>query len=226
MTDISGNAPDSAPDNERGARAIDVALADKNPLVLSALSELLDRDGRFNLVLTVKTSDAFLQLIARTSVDVGVIGWALPPDGGAAIMEALRDQPGVPRIVVYSGGLDSDLARKIMGYGAAGFCPKSEPPERLLDTIEAVAEGQMVFPYVDVRELHRDPWENLTPRERELLTALAKGHSNDQIARELGLSINTVKFHLRNLYDKLAIKNRAQAVAFYFSSRRPPGYDD
>lgn len=209
-----------ASDSATSGGVIDVALADKNPLVLSALSELLDRDERFNLVLTVKSSDAFLQLVARTSVDIGVIGWALPPGGGAAILEALRDQPGAPRIVVYSGGLDPDLARKVMGYGAAGFCPKSEPPELLLNTIEAVAGGQMVFPFLDVRGLHRDPWGHLTPRERELLTALAKGDSNDQIARALGLSVNTVKFHLRNLYDKLAIKNRAQAVAFYYSTTR------
>ncbi len=206
-----------------GEKAIDVAIADKNPLVLQALSELLDRDPRFNLVLTVKTSDAFLQSVARTRVDVGVIGWVLPPDGGATVTETLRDQPGAPRLVVYSGGLDPELARKVMGYGVAGFCSKSEPPERLLDIVEAVAQGQMVFPYVDVRGLHRDPWEHLTPREKELLAALAKGDSNDRIARELGLSINTVKFHLRNLYDKLAIKNRAQAVAFYYSSTRPEG---
>lgn len=220
MAEISDSAPSTGPESPAGGRPVDVALADKNPLVLSALSELLDRDGRFNLVLTVKASDAFLQSVARTSVHVGVIGWALPPDGGAAIMEALRDQPGAPRIVVYSGGLDPGLARKVMGHGAAGFCPKSEPPERLLEAIAAVAGGQMVFPYVDVRGLHRDPWDHLTPREKELLTALAKGDSNDQIARALGLSINTVKFHLRNLYDKLAIKNRAQAVAFYYSTTR------
>ena len=206
-------------------RAIDVAIADKNPLVLSALSELIDRDPRFNLVLTVKTSDAFLQSVARTRVDVGVIGWALPPDGGAAITESLRDQEGAPRIVVYSGGLDPELARKVMGYGAAGFCSKSEQPERLLDAIESVARGQMVFPYLDVRGLHRDPWEHLTRREKELLAALAKGDSNERIARDFGLSINTVKFHLRNLYDKLAIKNRAQAVAYYYSSTRPAGLE-
>ncbi|MDX1422063.1 MAG: response regulator transcription factor [Kiloniellales bacterium] len=211
---------EAEPDQASAGRVVDVALADKNPLVLSALSELLDRDPRFNLVLTVKTSSAFLQSVARTRVDIGVIGWALPPGGGGAILETLRDQPEAPRIVVYSGGLDPDLARKVMGFGAAGFCSKSEAPERLLDTIAAVAAGQMVFPYVDVRGLHSDPWDHLTPRERELLAALAKGDSNDQIARALGLSINTVKFHLRNLYDKLAIKNRAQAVAFFYSTTR------
>ena len=205
------------------AERIAIAIGDKNPLVLSALSELVERDGRFDLVLTVKTSESFLLSIARTRVAVGVIGWSLPSQGGAAILERLRGEPEAPRIVVYSSSSEPDMARKVMSYGAAGFCPKSEPPERLLDTIGAVAGGQMVFPYVDVRELHQDPWGHLTGREKELLSALAEGRSNQEIARHFGLSVNTVKFHLRNLYDKLGIRNRAQAVAFYFSATRPPG---
>ena len=199
-------------------RPIDVAIADKNPLVLSALSELFDRDDRFSLVVTVRTSDRFLETIARVTVQVGIIGWVLPPHGGAGILERLRDRADAPRIAVYSGSIDPDMARKVMAYGGAGYCSKSEPPARLLDTVSAIANGQMVFPFVDVRQLHRDPWEMLTPRERELLGAVAEGHSNAELARELKLSINTIKFHLRNLYDKLSIKNRAQAVAFYYSS--------
>ena len=199
-------------------KPIDVAIADKNPLMLSALSELLDRDGRFNLVVTVRGSEQFLETVQRVGIDVAIVGWVLPPHGGAGILERLRDQADAPRIVVYSGSIDPDMARKVMAFGAAGFCSKSERPERLLDTVEAVAAGQMVFPYVDVRQLHRDPWEKLTPREKDLLSAVAKGLSNQELADELGLSINTVKFHLRNLYDKLSIKNRAQAVAFFYSS--------
>ena len=65
----------------------------------------------------------------------------------------------------------------------------------------------------------RSQLKDLPPVEQARQVA-AKGDSNDQIARALGLSINTVKFHLRNLYDKLAIKNRAQAVAFYYSTTR------
>lgn len=209
-------------DQPKAGKPIDVAVADKNPLVLSALSELLDRDERFNLVLTVKSSDGFLQSVGRARVQVGVIGWVLPPGGGAGVLETLRDRMDAPRIVVYTGSIDPDMPRKVMAFGGAGFCSKSEPPERLLDAVQSVAAGQMVFPFVDVRQLQRDPWEKLTPREKELLAALADGRSNLELARELGLSVNTVKFHLRNLYDKLAIKNRAQAVAFYYSSMGTP----
>ena len=76
----------------------------------------------------------------------------------------------------------------------------------------------MVFPYVDVRSLKRDPRESLTTREKALLVALAKGRTNTELATELGISINTVKFHLRNLYEKLGLRNRAQAIAFHYAN--------
>ncbi len=197
---------------------IDVAIADKNPLVLSALSEYFDDDPRFNLVLTVKTAEGLLESLGRMQVPVAVIGWVLPNCGGTGILAELRDKPDAPRVVVYSGSDDGELARKVLALGGAGFCSKSEPPEQVLETVQAVARGQMVFPFVDVRELNRDPLDVLTSKERDLLAALARGRTNDQLARDFEVSINTVKFHLRNIYDKLSLQNRAQAVAFYYSA--------
>ncbi|MEM7045875.1 MAG: LuxR C-terminal-related transcriptional regulator, partial [Pseudomonadota bacterium] len=62
-----------------------------------------------------------------------------------------------------------------------------------------------------------DPIETLTARERDLLERLATGLSNKALAQDLGVSINTVKFHLRNLYEKLSVASRTQAIALYFS---------
>ena len=197
---------------------IDVAIADKNPLVLSALSEYFDEDPRFNLVLTVKTAESLLESLGRMKVPVAVTGWVLPRCGGTGILAALRDEPEAPRMVIYSGSVDGDLPRKVLAQGGAGFCSKSEPPERLLEATLAVARGQMVFPFVDVRQLNRDPLDALTQKERDLLAALAQGKTNDQLARDFEISVNTVKFHLRNIYEKLSIDNRAQAVAFYYSA--------
>lgn len=213
---VAGPAGDF--DRSKGRRAIDIALVDKNPLVLSALSDLFEQDGRFNLVLTVNDGERLLQAADRMAFAVAVIGWVLPPMGGAVLLDSLRDRPQAPRIVVYSGSSDREVARKVMAHGGAGFCSKSEPPERLLDTVWTVANGRMVFPFVDVRALQQDPLEKLTAREREFLAALATGRTNDQLASHLGVSVNTVKFHLRNLYEKMEIGNRAQAVAAYYSS--------
>jgi two-component system nitrate/nitrite response regulator NarP len=75
-----------------------------------------------------------------------------------------------------------------------------------------------------VRELH-DPLQMLTKSERTLLGALAQGRTNAQLADELNISVNTVKFHLRNLYEKLQVNNRAQAIAYYYASVNPMADD-
>ena len=102
---------------------------------------------------------------------------------------------------------------------AAGFVSKRAPPERLLDVLSAVAAGDMVFPFVDIRKMRADPLENLTLRERSLLSALGSGHTNSQLAKDFGVSINTIKFHLRNLFEKLEVRNRAQAIALFLEMK-------
>ena len=136
----------------------------------------------------------------------------------AKLIEVLRDQPTAPRLVVY-GDETGDLPRLAMSAGAAGFAPRSGAVEGLLSTCAEVATGKMVFPFLDVRKLQNDPIHQLSRKERAMLEALSKGLTNRELSRELGISTNTVKFHLSNMYEKLSVKNRAQAIAFYYSSR-------
>ena len=199
---------------------IDIMLADANPLVLSAMSEIFERDPRFSLVATSATAEGFLGTVMRVPVQVGVIDWNLPVLGGAKLIEVLREQERAPKLVVY-GDEASDLPRLAMTAGAAGFAARSGEVEGLLSTCADVAAGKMVFPFIDVRDLQADPIQTLSRKERVMLEALSKGLTNRELSRELGISTNTVKFHLSNLYDKLSVKNRAQAIAFYYSSRLP-----
>lgn len=199
------------------ARPIDVMLGDSNPLVLSAMSEIFERDPRFSLVATSATAEGFLGMAMRAPVDVGVIDWNLPVLGGAKLIEVLREQEHAPRLVVY-GDQTGDLPRQAMSVGAAGFAARSGEVDGLLATCADVAAGKMVFPFVDVRELKKDPMETLSRKEKVILEALSKGLTNRELAKELEISTNTVKFHLSNLYDKLSVRNRAQAIAFYYAS--------
>ena len=203
------------------AVAIPLAIADGNPLVLSAMAEIFGRDSRFSLVSTTSSAEGFLGLVLRVPVAVAVIDWTVPQMGGQKLLEVLRDRPGAPRIVVYGEGAGGNLARAAMAAGAAGFSARTAPVERLLETCASVAAGQMVFPFLDVRELAQDPIALLTGRERALLEALSRGSTNNTLAGEFGISANTVKFHLSNLYEKLEVTSRAQAIAFYYSSRLP-----
>ena len=197
---------------------INIILADSNPLVLSALSEIVERDARFSLVATSSTAEGFLRTAMRVSVDIGVIDWNLPAIGGARLVEVLRDQPGAPRIVIYAEDAPQ-LARQVMATGAAGFAARSSSPEQLLEICADVAAGKMVFPYLDIRQLQSDPMQQLSRKERAALEALSQGLTNKELAAALGISMNTVKFHLSNLYEKLSVKNRSQAIAFYYASR-------
>ena len=199
---------------------ISIMLADSNPLVLSAMSEIFDRDPRFSLAATSATAEGFLGMVMRLPVQIGVIDWDLPALGGAKLIEVLREQENAPRLVVYADD-KSDLPRRAMTAGAAAFAPRSGSVEGLLETCRDVAAGKMVFPFLDVRELQQDPIAQLSRRERVLLEALSKGSTNRELSAELGISINTVKFHLSNLFEKLSVRNRAQAIAFYYASRLP-----
>ncbi|QEW22039.1 Transcriptional regulatory protein UhpA [Marinibacterium anthonyi] len=203
-----------------GAKPIDIMLGDGNPLVLSAMSELFERDPRFSLVATSSTAEGFLGTVMRVPVKVGVIDWNLPALGAAKLIEVLRDQENAPRLVVY-GHETGDLPRLAMTAGAAGFASRSGEVETLLQTCVSVAAGNMVFPFIDVRELQQDPIQTLSRKERQILDALAKGMTNKELATALGISTNTVKFHLSNLYEKLSVRNRAQAIAFFYAARSP-----
>lgn len=205
MVDVSGSQ-------------IDIMLADSNPLVLSAMSEIFERDSRFSLVATSATAEGFLGIVMRVPVQVGVIDWNLPVLGAAKLIEVLRAHENAPRLVIY-GDAAGDFPRLAMQAGAAGFAPRSGEVEGLLETCAEVAAGKMVFPFIDVRKMQQDPMHSLSRKERAILDALAKGMSNRELSKALEISTNTVKFHLSNIYEKLSVKNRTQAIAYYYSAQ-------
>jgi two-component system nitrate/nitrite response regulator NarP len=214
--------------SEKLRKPIEVVLADPNPLILSAMSEKFSKDSRFSLVSTVVNAENFISTVMRVPVDLGIVCWTLPQLGGEKIIEILRDHPSAPKILIYSQNTTNDVPRRALAAGAAGYCGKDQTVEELMRISVSVAEGNMVFPFVDVRELQADPLFSLTKRERSLLQSLAEGMTNKELASRFEISINTVKFHLSNLFEKLEVRNRAQAIAFFYSRRldqvkEPPG---
>jgi two-component system nitrate/nitrite response regulator NarL len=210
----------SALDEPVQSRPIELLLADDHPLLLRGLRQMFDEDERFRVVATAIDGERLLDAIERFDVDVVVMGWLMPFLDGEGVLKRLHGQAGAPRVVVYSGLEDPGLPRRVMALGGAGFCSKQQPPQELLDTVAAVASGRMVFPYLDLTARDDNPLAELTEREREILGALSSGRTTAQLAKNFRISPNTLKFHLKNLYLKLGVSNRAQAVALYLS-RKP-----
>ncbi len=196
---------------------VDVAVVDKNPLVVRAIKSLFQEDGRFHMVASATDGERFLDAVGRVPFDVVISSWVMPYCSGRELLEKLRELQDAPRIIIYTGSTNPNVARDAMRLGAAGFCAKDEPPERLLQVLDAVVKGSMIFPFMDMSKLAADPLDSLTRREKELLGKLAIGLTNKELATELGVSTNTIKFHLRNLYSKLDVRNRAEAAALHVS---------
>ncbi len=184
--------------------------------MLSALAELIEKDQRFSLVSTVSSTDACLQATLSVPSLVLVVDWSLPTVGAEKLMQTLRDNASEAKVVVCSHVSSKEIPKRAMAVGGAGYFCHSDPSSELLEVIESVAKGRMVFPYLDVRELN-DPLQSLTRTERLLLHSLSTGRTNKELAAEHSITVNTVKFHLRNLYDKLGVSNRTQAIALFYS---------
>lgn len=207
-------APPSGLNRPTSAR---VAIADKNPMVRAGLARYIEQDARFAVAGVAATGSAFLSLCAETGAGLGVAGWQFPDMTGGDVLATLKRRQCPTRVVVYTGETSPRVLRQAIKAGAWGFASKCDDPAALLDTLATVARGRLCLPYVDLQSIADDPLGDLTVRERELLAALANGWTNLQIAARTGISKNTVKYHLKNLYDKLGVKNRAMAVALFLS---------
>ena len=201
------------------SKPIDIILCDSSPLVLSAMSETFEQDPRFSLVATSSTSEGFLATILRIEVQVCIIDWNIRDLSAEKLINLLRSQSIPPRTIIYGEGSDPDIARQSMGAGAAAFVSRSAPIETLIQTCLDVAAGKMVFPFLDIRDLRNDPINTLSRKERVIIEALSEGLTNKQLSARLDISSNTVKFHISNIFDKLNVKNRAQAIAHYYKSK-------
>ena len=202
------------------AGKIEVTIADQNPVVRSGLEALVQRDGRFNVCGIHASGEALIEALKVKPVEIAIVGWTLPDMTGGAVLARLKQEKWRTRVVIYTGERSGDVLRQAIKGGAWGFVSKTEEPQVLLEAVVSVARGRLSLPYVDIDLLNHDPLEGLTARERELLAALANGWTNLQIAARTGISRNTVKYHLKNLYDKLGVSNRAMAVALHVSVNR------
>lgn len=203
-------------------KKLNVLIAERNPLVISALCDLIGRDDRFDSAEAIQSGEAFIRAVEerRPAFDVAIVGWKLSDMDAGDVLAELRRRQIAAQVVVFSNDHDIGLLKQCVRLGAQGFCYQFDDPCILLDTLLAVYNGRICIPYIDVAKINETPLSRLTTRELELLGILADGWTNLQIATRTGISENTVKYHLKNLYDKLGVRNRAMAVALYANERR------
>lgn len=195
---------------------ITVVIVDDHPVVRDGLAAILAAQPDLRVVGQAGTGTAALREVDAHRPDVVLMDLQLPELDGIAATAAIRERhPSVRVLVLTSYDTDADIVAAIEA-GAAGYLLKDADRDELCTAIRAAARGDSALsPAIAAKVLTRMRGEHgpgLSSREIDVLTALARGHSNKQIARALHISEATVKTHLLHIYAKLGVADRTAAV--------------
>ena len=199
---------------------LNVVIVDDHVALRRGMELLLRRHGH-HVVGTANDAESAQALILRRRPDVALIDLTLPRESGAELTRRLLQQDPEVRIVLYTGVSDERQLQDGLDAGAAGFALKSGDPDELEEAIRTVAEGgRWIDPRLEPLLAHGDGNGKgngrvhvLSPREREILGLLSKGLSGEEAAKQLFLSSETVRTHVRNAMNKLGAATRVHAVA-------------
>jgi DNA-binding NarL/FixJ family response regulator len=231
-----------ADDVERPPPATTVLVVDDEALVRAGFRALVSSAPDLEVVGEASHGADAVRQARALRPDVVMMDLRMPVMDGLEATRYLAQEPGGPRVLVVTTFDHDEHVFEALRAGASGFVLKDTAPERLLDAIRVVAAGDsLLAPGVTTRLVAAfvrqvpagtgtatSAIDRLTEREREVLTLLARGRSNAELAAELVVGVTTVKTHVSSLLAKLGARDRAQLVVVAYESGlvRPAGSAD
>ena len=210
---------------------IEVLIVDDHQVVRQGLRFLLEQEDDIEVVGECADGAGAIRAVRGLEPTIVLLDLLMPgPNGISVLADIKKERPATEVIVLTSSADDEHLLAAIRG-GAVAYLPKSANVERVVESVRAAARGESVLePRIaarlvrEVREVatRRKPLDALSPREVEVLTVLARGRSNREIARTLSISEETVKAHVSSILAKLGLADRTQAAIFGLQQRLVP----
>jgi DNA-binding NarL/FixJ family response regulator len=209
-------------------RRIKVLIVDDHRLMLDAITASLSHDQNIEVVGVVDAGEKVLPLVGQTAPDAVLLDVRMPGMDGLSVLERLRKQYPSVAVVMFSGIDDPALVRGALERGAAAFVLKHVDPGDLGSALRQSVTGSIFRP-IDLVNAAKTASDDagLTKRELSILQELPAGGSNQQIAKRLFLAEQTVKFHLTNIYRKLGVSTRTEALHYVYEHglvERPLSY--
>ena len=201
---------------------IRVVIADDHRIVRDGLCYLLSQEPDIEVAGEAGDGQQTLAVVAATRPDVLLLDLYMPGPDGHAVLAALHDTPHRPAVVVLTSAAGDEHLIRAMHAGATSYLLKTASAEHVITAIRAAAAGTASLSPGLLTQLTQalrrppppDPLQPLSPRERDVLRLIARGHSNRQIARDLAIGEQTVKTHVRSILTKLGLQDRVQAAIF------------
>ncbi len=209
--------------------AIRLAIVDDHEIVRMGVNRVLEDEDGISVVGEAENGTEALAMARREKPEVMLVDVKLPDISGIEVVRELKKDPATSCIqaIMLTAYDDLDIAAEAIRAGAIGYILKDCGREQLLKAIYSAAEGVPLVASSITRDLvavlqqgslltpvrdMEDPLLSLTDREVDVLRLVVKGYSNKAVARELGITISTVKTHLRNIFRKLDVEDRAQVI--------------
>jgi len=198
-----------------------VLIADDHPVFRNGLRALLASVPEMEVVGEATSGEEAIVLAATLQPDIVLMDLQMPGVGGIAATRRILDTSPHIRILVITMFEDDDSVFAALRAGARGYMLKGASAAELVRAVGAVGDGESIFsPAIAQRLLDffaaphpvARPFPELTEREREVLTLIVQGQANPAIATGLGLSLKTVRNHVSNIFSKLHVADRAQAI--------------
>jgi len=195
------------------AGKIRVLCVDDHPVVRDGISAIINLQPDMMLAGAAATGGEALERFFELRPDVALVDLRLPDMSGFDLIKKIRDKSPNARIIVLSSHEgDADIQRALEA-GAQGYVAKGIVREELLATIRSVHAGKRRLPAAVAQTLAEHMAdEPISPRELEVLSLMAAGKRNKEIASELSIAEDTVKMHVRNILSKLQVSDRTEAV--------------
>lgn len=202
-----------------------IGIVEDHHSVRDALANLIQNTPGHELAGTWPDAESAIRDVPLLGLDVILMDIHLPGKSGIECVRELKQHQPRLQVIMLTIEEDSKKVFESLTAGACGYLVKNSDPKRILEAIHEVHQGgspmsghiaRMVVQRFHSEGLSRHTEENLTPREHEILTLIAKGFRAKEIANDLTISVFTVQTHVRNIYEKLHVRTRAAAVAKYF----------
>ena len=203
---------------------IRVIVADDHEAIREGLRWMLGADDRIDVVADASDGAALLRLVERMPCDVILLDLEMPGMDGHAALTELMHREHAPPVVVLTMHDEPVAVDRALALGASGFILKSAPRDEIVRALEsAIAGGAYIQPELAKPLLARhvprevgdpDTPAHLPPRQLQILRRLAAGRSNKELAVELGITEATVKGYLKELYTRLGVTSRTEAVSY------------
>jgi DNA-binding NarL/FixJ family response regulator len=193
---------------------IRILIVDDHPIVRAGLVTLLGKESGFRLAGGVDGAETALAFLKRHPVDIVLLDLRMPKTSGLDVIPCLLALEHAPKVLILSSFDYEEEIYRAAKAGARGYLLKDSTRSQIVDAIRSVARGQLHFPKgIADRITERESRIGLSPREQYVLTTIAKGLTNKEVARVLEISQFTVRNHVNHILEKLEASDRTEAVS-------------